>query len=236
VFRKSRTTFLFLGSILLLMVIILGLIYYTRAFSQGADNYQIYIEQFEKELGNPNLSLEGRLSLEIKLKIARFEATRQAYRLTDRQTPLNLPRGTTSPLSSSPVATLADGIDNDPLVPRPLPRYEKSSMILNAWRKHTSDHYYLVYAGYITDNPSQGMVLVFQPDILSFNQYLTPSKSGAVQVVEEHGLYLVLKAENGDIYYFDAFGERFIESLNIPTITPTPDRMLIEFIPGSAYP
>ena len=226
---------LFVG-LLFVIIIILGLNYYKEVSGQGIDDYQTYIEKFEKELDNPNLSMDDRLSLEIKLKIAKLEATRQAYRFVDKRTPIDIPRGTMTPLSSSPAATLADGIDNDPLVPRPLPRYEKSSKILNAWRKHTPDHYYLVYAGCITDDPKQGMVLVFQPSILSFNQYLTPKKSGAVRIIEEHGFYLVLRAENGDIYYFDAFGERFIDSLDVSTITPPLNRMSVEITPGTAYP
>jgi hypothetical protein len=45
-------------------------------------------------------------------------------------------------------------------------------------------------------------------------------------MVEEHGLCIVLEPDNGDLFYFDAVGERFIDSLDTPKVTPTPiDRL-----------
>ena len=50
-----------------------------------------------------------------------------------------------------------------------------------------------------------------------------------MRIVEEHGLYIVLQAENGELFYFDAVGERFIDSLDAPTVTPT----LVERLEGT---
>ena len=87
------------------------------------------------------------------------------------------------------------------------------------------DGYYLVYSGYVWDDPKQGMVLVpwrEKEPLPWFKQYLTPKRSGGVRVIEEHGLYIVLQAENGDLFYFDPVGERFIDSLDAPILTPAP--------------
>jgi hypothetical protein len=64
------------------------------------------------------------------------------------------------------------------------------------------------------------MVLVFQPGMSNINRYLTPRKSGSVKVIAAQYTFLTLQAENGDIFYFDAAIEQFIDSLAVPTITP----------------
>jgi len=94
----------------------------------------------------------------------------------------------------------------------------------------------VVYAGYITTDTKQGMVLVFQDPKIDYRQYLTPGNSGAVRIVAEKNFYLVLQAENGDMYYFDAVGERFIDSLDAPTITLTPSGRIEAGTPAPPYP
>jgi hypothetical protein len=192
----------------------------TAPGSRVNDRYQTEIEFFEEELKNPQLSPEVRQVLQDKLDIVKSEATQWAH---GSQHP-----GTHGEKANPPIPTLTggshrlpDGIDNDPIIPQALPAYDNVSKINNAWRKTTPTRYYLVYAGYLATDRKQGMVLVFQLSNGALHQYLTPRKSGPVRIVKEAWPYLILESESGDTFYFDPTGERFIDSLNAPTLAPT---------------
>jgi hypothetical protein len=84
-----------------------------------------------------------------------------------------------------------------------------------------------VYAGYDTEDPDQGVVIVsrFGPNALideSWND--TPTKSGSVRIVDAVGERLILNSDGGETFYFDVPGDRFVNSLSdvVPTITPRP--------------
>jgi hypothetical protein len=94
----------------------------------------------------------------------------------------------------------------------------------------------VVLSGYVIPDREQGMVLLQKSNSIFFLRYLTPRKSGPVRIVAEHDLYLTLQAKNGDIFYFDPVGERFIDSLDAPTFTPTPSGRIEAGTPASPYP
>jgi len=190
------------------------------------------IDRYDKELENPNLSEEGRNSILSRLESAYAEATHWAH---GRMVATMKAAGkiTQIPYESLVIPTEGpptywkppDGISDSSEEHLPIFGYDTTTEILSSWRKTTSDTYYLIFSGYLVDDPKQGMILKLPRDALSFSgfvQYLTPKKSGGVRIVEEHGLYIVLQADNGDLFYFDAVGERFIDSLDTPTVTAVP--------------
>jgi hypothetical protein len=132
---------------------------------------------------------------------------------------------------------MPDGIDDHPVVLRPIPGgHDLNSEITNSWRKTTPERTFFVFAGYLKDDPKQGMVLSCRPDDIFMDQFLTPKQSGAVRIVAEHGFYLVLEAENGDRFYFDPVRQSFISSLKVPTVTPSAKSLIATPALATPYP
>lgn len=97
----------------------------------------------------------------------------------------------------------------------------------HAWFQRVGHLEIAVYAGYDTEDPDQGVVIVsrFGPNGLideSWND--TPTKSGSVWIVDAVGERLILSSEGGETFYFDVPGDQFTDSLDeiVPTITPAP--------------
>ena len=225
--KKSRTVLL---AVLVLFVGIISTIVYVGVVrGQDSDRFRDEIDRLEKALQSPGLSEEEREDLLSSLKSVAAEATHRASGhviSTQKAAGVYTPPArkevfipTEEPATS---IKIPDGIDNDPFIPLPIFGYDKHTKVLNSWKKTAEEGYFLVYAGYMTDDQKQGMVLIQTNDSIFFSRYLTPKRSGPVRIVAEHNLYLTLQAENGDIFYFDASGERFIDSLDAPTVTPAP--------------
>ena len=97
----------------------------------------------------------------------------------------------------------------------------------HAWFQRVGHLDIAVYAGYDTEDPDQGVVIVtrFGPNGLideSWND--TPTKSGSVRIVDAVDERLIFSSEGGETFYFDVPGDQFTDSLNeiVPTITPAP--------------
>jgi hypothetical protein len=52
----------------------------------------------------------------------------------------------------------------------------------------------------------------------------------------EYSLHRTLQAENGDIFYFDPVGERFVDALDASTVKPTPSEQIEAGTPEPPYP
>lgn len=104
-------------------------------------------------------------------------------------------------------------------IPYPFSQFKEE----NAWSEKIGDGYVTVFAGSRVDDPDQGMVIVTFEHGKNIQSRIirTPSRIGTVRIVRVVGLRLVLEAANGDELYFDAPGERFVNSLNeiVPTAT-----------------
>ncbi|MEW5873113.1 MAG: hypothetical protein AB1894_27890 [Chloroflexota bacterium] len=201
-------------------VIIVSVLYLKVALgSRGYDPYSQEIKQFEEDLQNPTLSELERQNIETKLDTVQYEATHWA---SGRESPA--PRGVESnPPVSTPVAhKIPDGIDNTYLIPRPIPGFDKTVNISNVWRRTTPSRFYLVVAGYLITDIQQGMVLDWNANNHQFHLHLTPRKSGSVKIVKDAWPYLILESADGDIFYFDPVSERFVASLDEPTIPAAP--------------
>lgn len=104
--------------------------------------------------------------------------------------------------------------------------YELSNL---AWEEWTSDSYITVWPGQLTESPTQGILWVQIAPYGRFYQdrFVIPSPipAGRLSITGAMGERLILHSEQGQTFYFDVPGLRFVDSLEekIPTITPLPE-------------
>jgi len=189
----------------------------TIATKEPIDPYVDQIKAYQDELQRKDLSTDTRNLTEEKLKTISMMATQRADGKTRQPTRQVVMQPTPSIEVSG--FKLPDGIDNHPSIPFS----EAIVTVLNSWRKTTVDRYYLVYAGFLTQDIQQGAILVLQPKTYNFKQYNLPKNSGGVSVVEEKGTILILQSNKDALYYFDVNKEQFVDSKGtpIPTSIPT---------------
>jgi hypothetical protein len=184
------------------------------------DPYIDQIKAYQEELQRADLTSETRALIEKKLNTISMMATQRADGKSLQPTRYAQEQATPTLLIDS--VRLPDGIDNHPSVPFS----ESTVTVINSWRKTTNERYYLVFAGYLTQDPQQGAILVLHPRTHDFKHYETPNPYGGVKVIEEIGTTIVLESTDGVLFYFDAESERFVDDngtpIPIPTSHPTP--------------
>jgi hypothetical protein len=167
----------------------------------AADEQQV----LQQALAGP-VEGEARQSLEEKLEIVERES--QARALAQA---LDIPK----PLGAAAAAPTAA-----PEVERPAGIFEdvqgpfssQELVVANAWQGQIDGEWVQVYAGALTDDPTQGVVVVLvagQPGAASGSQHLTPAKAGAVRIVAAEGTRLTLEAADGTRFTFDAATRQF---------------------------
>jgi hypothetical protein len=200
------------------------------------DPYIDEIKAYQDELKRTDLSSETRNLIEEKLSTISMMATQRAKR--EATQPIRQASIQATPTIEVAGMRLPEGIDNHPSVPFS----ESVVTVLNSWRKTTDNRYYLVYAGFLTQDSRQGAILVFHPSTHGFKQYNTPNNSGGVRVVEEKGTTITLQSTKGILFYFDVAREQFGDSKGIPIPTNTPmaptPTTIVNFTPTPilAYP
>jgi hypothetical protein len=75
----------------------------------------------------------------------------------------------------------------------------------NAWGGFLNGYRFVLYAGALQSDPAQGVVcmVISVPVGKNFEQFVTPSKHGALRVVSEQNNRLILIATDGTVFYFD---------------------------------
>ena len=183
------------------------------------DPYLDQIIAYQDELQRTDLSSETRNLINEKLNTILILATQRAEgKLSNPTRQVSLRATTIIEVAS---IKLPNGIDNHPSIPFS----ESVVTILNSWRKTTEDRYYLVYAGFLSQDSQQGAILVLQPSTHDFKQYNTPDNSGGVKVVEEKDNIIVLQSTKRDLlYFFNIDKEQFVDINGklIPTNTSLP--------------
>lgn len=206
------------------------------ATNESIDPYIEQIKAYQVELQKTDLSSETRNLIEEKLTTISIMATQRAEGKVNQTTRQVSSQAT--PTIEEASFKLPDGIDNHPSIPIS----ESVVTVLNSWRKTTESRYYLVYAGFLTQDSRQGIILVLHPSTHEFMQYNTPDISGGVRVIEEKDTILTLQSAKGVLFYFDVSRELFIDSNGIPiptnTLMPLPPTPIISSTPTliSPYP
>jgi hypothetical protein len=179
------------------------------------DPYMDQIKTYQSELQRTDLSSETKNLIEEKLNTVSMMATQRAEGKVNqipRQVSMQAP-----PTIEVASIKLPDGIDNHPSIPFS----ESVVTVLNSWRKTTGNRYYLVYAGFLTQDSQQGAILVLHSSTHDFKQYNTPLNSGGVRIVDEKGTTIILQSAKGILFYFDTAREQFVDSNGIPIPTDT---------------
>jgi hypothetical protein len=191
------------------------------------DPYIDQIKAYQNELAQNDLSNETRNLVKERLGMISRMATQRAGGKV-------LPPTREVTIQATPVIEinskrLPDGIDNHPSVPFS----ESVVTVVNSWRKTTANRYYLIYAGYLSRDKQQGAFLVLDPNTYAFRQYTVLDPGGAVKIIKENGVTILLQSAGGNLYYFDAAREQFVDSNGAPVptsvVSSTPT-------PGSLYP
>lgn len=153
--------------------------------------------------GSPDTQL--RQSLEAKLAIAERV---QADNTSALAHPVPKPSGpnTNRPafVADSPRPT---GIIEEQQAPYPAALVR----ISNQWQRLVNGEWVHVYAGSLTSDPTQGVVLVMteSPDQMTGGHYPTPTKEGSVRITGEQGLQITLTSSEGATFVFDVSSRSF---------------------------
>jgi hypothetical protein len=73
----------------------------------------------------------------------------------------------------------------------------------NEWVGNINNIQTQIFAGYCTQNPNQGVVIVFQPDGLGMSYYKTSALDGGLTITKVDGNVLTLTCSTGNTYTFD---------------------------------
>ena len=98
----------------------------------------------------------------------------------------------------------------------------------NGWVGEIEGLVYSLSAGYYRNDESLGLVqlriLTTEPYSRTTVNVDCPRKSGALRVEDAKGSRVILRASNGELFYFDLLARQFVESLDVvvPTATPFP--------------
>lgn len=194
---------------------------FVYAFTQAVkskepiDPYLNQIQSLQKDLQNPALSSDARILIEEKLNTISSMATQRALGK------MNIPTRSAF-VDATPTMVIAgmklpDGIDDHPQIPFS----ESVVTVNNAWRKTTDQQFFLVFAGYLTENPEQGALMVYHPKVHTFFQILAPAKNGGLIVIDENKYIIQLQSVQGSMVYFNYQTEQFVDSDGTPIATPT---------------
>lgn len=227
VLLKSRLPIM----ILILVICVISILSYTTVLSAKnkpfsnllqpiptnlADVRLNEIQLLQEELQG-NLDSKTRASLQEKLEILYSEATQQWNGI---QQLTASPQNTTFvPPTYDVVEQRTIGIIEQPSVPFPSTEFK----ILNAWQDKINGNYTTVFSGRLMSDIDQGIVIVIVDTPPKLRQYYTPTRHGAVRILEENGTILTLESTDNTLYYFNASTERFVNAQGTPfPATPTP--------------
>jgi hypothetical protein len=183
------------------------------------DQYKDILKSYEDELKSDKTSKEEKDLVKRKYESMASEATQWAEAVKkDKSRPYE-----TLTITQTPAPIIyrkaPDGVDAHPIIPdRNV--FPKDIFPVNGWHKEIGNVGTLfVYAGYVTntpsqgiDNPSQGIVYLKEAGkTLKFKKFLAPANSGKLHIVSEDKMVLTLQNETGQTFYFDVKKESFVD-------------------------
>jgi hypothetical protein len=165
-----------------------------------------------------DLNPQRRQSIEDKLAYAEGQATEASFPL-----PTKDPNKTMGPI------LVTDGPFPMGIFEGQGQEYKRSvAQINNRWQGIVDGEYVTIQAGALAKDPEQGVLFIWRTyagrEHHRVAMYLTPEKAGSIRTVDVQANRLILNTEDGQVFYFDMPGERFVASLEevVPTITPIP--------------
>jgi hypothetical protein len=96
----------------------------------------------------------------------------------------------------------------------------------NSWSGFIDGYRFTLFAGSQQSDPNQGAfgLVTNLPDGAKIEQFVTPSKHGAIRVVTAQNNRFTLAAADGTMFYFDLPTRQFVASSTevAPSVTPSP--------------
>ena len=152
-----------------------------------ADPYKENVDFYNTEVASEMMS-GGERKTTAKMQPFIENATQHA------EAELQRVEGTEPTINRTPypiqVYKLPDGIDEYP--PMPLHFYTNVKLT-NAWRRTVGSTTYLVYAGVLKADRSQGIVLLQDPDTFGFYTILSPQKAGELRIRDYKDFTVMLR-------------------------------------------
>ena len=150
---------------------------YTWRFLVGTEDLRMKeIQALQQELQNTNLTEEDRISLEAKLQALYYQITLQAEGINQLT---KMPTQAEAALQTMAKTTLTleekryTGIIENPSAP-----FSASDFVIsNAWQEYVDGSYVLVYAGSMTKDPAQGILIVCRDSNHGCRIFVTPQKT-----------------------------------------------------------
>ncbi len=197
--KKSALVFL----VGLATVLVLGILLAPLALGQKPN-----IWQWPKNMPPAKLTL---VAHEEQLRAQAFQ-TPESERNKYKSKPIpTAPEHTPNPESVVPHRHAGAGI----IYENGLSRYPSYYLFENVWVENKANKIIEVYAGKITDDPAQGLVIVdeLNPDsspLPGGGVYVSPEKHGSVHIIDATGERLVLQAQDGTTFIFDVAALKFV--------------------------
>ncbi len=95
-----------------------------------------------------------------------------------------------------------------------------------AWIQHIGKETVIIYPGHLRDNPGSGALVIVRygtsHDYPPGGELIeSPAKTGKLEIIDAVGSRLVLRSDQGPLYYFDVEAMRFVGSVEavVPTAT-----------------
>jgi hypothetical protein len=108
--------------------------------------------------------------------------------------------------------TFSKGFEEaDGIVVVPVPYSPMNYRIKNVWKGKIDQDKVLVYAGAITNDKDQGIVIIRYIKNNESYFFLSPSKSGILTITGYEGSILRLSSEQDDVFYFDVANGVYLE-------------------------
>lgn len=224
----NRKNLMLMVSGLIIVLIVLGFTVYQFATATPRSNCKPEdlrckeIQQLEELLAKNGLSSDMEHSLTAKLQALYSEATAQAEgigRLTEMPTEAELARRQLQ----APKVTMKPRERLTGIIERPAVPLSQAFIITNAWQELVNGQYTTVFAGALSDDPDQGVLVIYEESSDKYTIYISPFKDGGFHIIAEDNFYLTLETAKKTKVYFDVLHPTFADSMNKvggATITP----------------
>jgi len=194
------------------------------------------IEALELQLNQKGLSPDMQTEIKSKLQALYYQATLQAEgikQLTTMPTEAEAARQAMAQPTPGIMEKRKTGIIDNPSVPFPTTDF----IISNAWQDFINGGYITIYAGVLTKDPTQGVLLISDEAKKISYKILSPYKNGSLSISSIQNGRLLINTSTKYQFNFDLAIMAFVDN-NGKAILPVPTSMspIQTQTPVSPYP
>jgi hypothetical protein len=225
--RRNRSWPVISGALFVLVVLGFAIYPFAAATPEKPDCQpddwmcrEIYL--LEEALAKSKLRNDMQRSLTAKLQALSYAATSQAEgvrQLTEMPIEAELARRQLR----TPEATMKPKERLTGIIERPAVPLSQAFTITNAWQELVAGRYITVFAGALSEDPEQGVLVIYDDASNHCSIYTSPSRDGSFRIVDAENFHLALETTQKTKVYFDVLHPSFADSMNGnggATITP----------------